>query len=157
MEGLCDNSYLRVNERKAPHVLPHATLTREVTQTENMESSLMKQEYVGNTDNFYRTYNNEAQKNEDAQHRRNFSSESPLVFQSTLSSLSKEDASSDSLDESPTQNHSNKLSIFRPRREDSMPPINYDEFKNQNESMPNLLTSSDLSNTIHRQSIAVLR
>ena len=68
MEGFGDNNFSKLNKRKVSHLFPHDGLKREVTQSENMESSpLMKQDY-DNTDNFYRTFNHDTRKNEEIQH-----------------------------------------------------------------------------------------
>lgn len=98
---------------------PSNMVRREVTRTESMASAeaLLKQNYTGNTDNFYASFDNFDQEREEVMIQRTYSDESPLIFQSTLSSLSKEDTSSESAEEI---GPSNKNSIFRPRKEDMM-------------------------------------
>lgn len=82
--------------------------------------------------------NSDLKLNADMDQNPSFDDGNPLVFQSTLSSLSREYATSDSGEES---NHANKLSIFRPRNEDAIPHVTQ---QHRQEPMPNLVSHSCL-------------
>ncbi len=109
-----------VSKNETKSIPPPSNLVRrEVTRTESMESAeaLLKQNYTGNTDKIYASFDNFDQEREQVMMQRTYSYESPLIFQSTLSSLSKEDTSSESAGEIGPNNID---SIFRPRKEEMM-------------------------------------
>jgi hypothetical protein len=130
---------------------PSNIVRREVTRTESMESAsaLLKQNYSGNTDKFYASFDNFDVEREGAIMQRTYSDESPLVFQSTLSSLSKEDTSSESAED---LGQSNKDSIFRPRKEDKMISLSTeDAAKLNNQTATNAQNLKQSFHHIHNQ------
>ena len=131
-------------------LLPPKLLMREVTQQDEHfdSSSSLQESYTEYSSKF----NSKTDGNMSDSNRPTYDqgSASPLIFQSNLSSLSKEETSSEEAGESTLNN---KKSIFRPRQEVPMQPLGHDEKDGRNESMPNLLSNSSLE--FKRQSTEV--
>ncbi len=143
----------RPDDRKRPSsggvypTAPDVTLRREVTQNEVEIGSTIRPNYSENTDEYYSHSNTNSNGKKDSEIRRSFREESPLVFQSTLSSLSKEDTgSSDGMEDI---NLSNTDSIFRPRQDSSKSTR-----KQKTEHLPNLLSHSNLEKNAKRNKVS---
>lgn len=116
---------------------------REVTH--DLDISALPHNYTEDTDEYYLNTKSNARKERDryTEPRRSFSDEglgSPLIFQSTLSSLSKEDNSSDGMEDI---NLGNTNSIFRPRQGVSSSDRKGKRDR-RDEHLPNLLSHSNL-------------
>ena len=122
---------------------PDSQLRREVTH--ELDINALPHNYTEDTDEYYLNTKSNVRRERDrySEPRRSFSDEghgSPLIFQSTLSSLSKEDNSSDGMDDI---NLGNTNSIFRPRQGVSSSDRKGKRSR-RDEHLPNLLSHSNL-------------
>jgi hypothetical protein len=121
-----------------------STLKRKVTQQDLDSCPLLGRNYSDNSNAFYSKPVENVQSTDSGSNQPTYHRDCDFMFQSNLSSLSKEETSSEDFDDSGINNKDSIFRLKQREREENTTVARRDDVETRNDSMPNLSRDSNL-------------